>query len=211
MSHPIPRRTRSSLIVAALAAAAVGLVPSSAGAGVLVASATDCDEQPLSQPFVPWLDPMSYTPLAGGSFEAGSDSWELEDGAQVVAGNESYAVGAAGDSRSLRLPAGSSATSPSICVGLDHPTIRLFTKRSGWPTSALAVEVLFEDAAGGEHSLGIGAFGAASSWQPSAPLPVLANLLALLPGERTAVAFRFTSLSGDWRIDDVYVDPRHSS
>ncbi len=211
MSRPIIRRTRSSIIAVALVAAVAALVPSSAGAGLLVSSATDCDEQVLSRPFAPWLDPMSYTPVAGGSFEAGSTPWTLEDGAAVVSGNESYSVAGAGDSRSLRLPAGGSATSAPICVGLDHPTLRLFTKRSGSLISALAVEVLFEDAGGHVRSLGIGVFGAASSWQPSAPLPVVANLLPLLPGELTAVSFRFTALSGDWRIDDVYVDPRHSS
>ena len=36
---------------------------------------------------------------------------------------------------------------------------------------------------------------------------VVANLLPLLPGEHTPVAFRFTALGGDWSIDDVYVDP----
>jgi hypothetical protein len=40
-------------------------------------------------------------------------------------------------------------------------------------------------------------------------MPVIANLLPLLPGSRTAVAFRFTPYGdgGDWTIDDVYVDP----
>ena len=38
--------------------------------------------------------------------------------------------------------------------------------------------------------------------------PILVNLLALVPGERTAVAFRFTPRGlGSWLIDDVYVDP----
>ena len=204
-------RTRRTLIIGALAAGAIGLLPGSASAGPLVASATDCDDQALSQPFLPWLDPMSYTPLAGGSFEDGDASWSLDGGAAVVDGNESYAVGGSGDSRALRLPTGSSATSPSICVGIDHPTVRLFTKRSGSLLSSMAVEVLFEDAVGNQHSLPIGALGGGSAWRPSAPLPIVVNLLPLLPGERTAVAFRFTPISGDWRIDDVYVDPRHSS
>ena len=210
MKHSNPRRTRTSLLIAGLTIAIAGLAPSAAGAGVLVASASDCDEQPLSQPFAPWLDPMSYTPLAGGSFEAGADGWALEAGAAVGTGNETYAVSGPG-SRSLRLPAGASAISPPICVGLDHPTVRLFAKRAGLPTSTLAVDVLFEDAAGNEHSLQIATLGGASSWQPTVPVPILVNLLALLPGERTAVAFRFESNSGEWSVDDVYVDPRHSS
>ena len=36
---------------------------------------------------------------------------------------------------------------------------------------------------------------------------VIANLLPLLPGETTPVAFRFTAQGADWSIDDVYVDP----
>jgi hypothetical protein len=37
---------------------------------------------------------------------------------------------------------------------------------------------------------------------------VVANLLPLLPGAHTPVAFRFTpQLGGEWAIDDVYVDP----
>jgi hypothetical protein len=40
-------------------------------------------------------------------------------------------------------------------------------------------------------------------------MPIVANLLPLLPGDHTPVAFRFTpvGLGGDWRIDDLYVDP----
>ena len=39
-------------------------------------------------------------------------------------------------------------------------------------------------------------------------MTVLANLLPLLPGAHTPVAFRFTPLlGGEWSIDDVYVDP----
>lgn len=210
MKHRSTRRTRTSLLIAGLTVAIAGLAPSAAGAGVLVASASDCDSQPLSQPFAPWLDPMSYTPLAGGSFETGADGWALEGGAAVGAGNETYAASGPG-SHSLRLPAGASATSPPICVGVDHPTVRLFAKRAGLPISTLAVDVLFEDAAGNDHSLRIATLPGASSWQPTVPVPILVNLLSLLPGERTAVAFRFESNYGEWSVDDVYVDPRHSS
>ena len=41
---------------------------------------------------------------------------------------------------------------------------------------------------------------------------MLANLLPLLPGEMTAVAFRFTARGGaSWAIDDIYVDPKRRS
>ena len=46
------------------------------------------------------------------------------------------------------------------------------------------------------------------SWQPTLPMTVVANLLPLLPGEKTPVRFRCTPLlGGDWSIDDVQVDP----
>jgi hypothetical protein len=47
-----------------------------------------------------------------------------------------------------------------------------------------------------------------TQWQPSLPLPIVANLLPLLPGDMTPVQFRFTPVgSASWSIDDVYVDP----
>ncbi len=199
-----PRRWGLAL-VAALALA----VPASAQAGTLVASAPNCDEQALSQPFAPWLDPASYTLDNGGSFEGGASGWSLS-GASVASGNESYKVGGADDSSSLSLPSGSSATSAPICVGLEHPTIRVFARNGGSPFASLRVDVLFEDAAGGVHSLTIGNVGSTSSWQPSPQMPVVANLLPLLPGEYTPVEFRFVPQGGNWSIDDVYVDPHHS-
>jgi hypothetical protein len=40
-------------------------------------------------------------------------------------------------------------------------------------------------------------------------MPLVVNLLPLLPGEQTPVRFRFTPQgSANWQIDDVYVDPR---
>jgi hypothetical protein len=41
-------------------------------------------------------------------------------------------------------------------------------------------------------------------------MPIVANLLPLLPGSRTPVSFRVTATSGSWKIDDFYVDPYRS-
>jgi hypothetical protein len=204
----MPRLSPRKWTVAAIAAAAL-VVPASAQAGPLVASAPSCDDQALSQPFTPWLDPASYTLDRGGSFENGAEGWSL-NGASVTSGNESYNVGGADDSSSLSLPSGSSATSADICVGLEHPTVRVFARNGGSPFASLRVDVLFEDAAGNVHSLTIGNIGSTSSWQPSVQMPVVANLLPLLPGQYTPVEFRFTPQGGNWQIDDLYVDPHHS-
>ena len=207
------RSIRNRIFALAVPVAALLVTAPSAQAGPLVASAEDCDAQELSQPFMPWLDPASYTLAPDGGFEDGGSTWSLGGGAAVVSGNESHYVRDAGDTHSLKLPTGSSAKSATICVGIEHPTLRLFARNTGSQLSALKVEVHFEDAAGDVHSLPIGVVGAGSSWQPTQPMLIGVNLLPLLPGEHTPVAFEFTPVGsgGNWRIDDVYVDPYRRS
>lgn len=191
--------------------AATGVGAASANAGVLVESGPPCTNQPLSKPFLPWLDVMSYTPLRGGDFEGSTAGWTLGGGAATAAGNEPFQVAGPGDARSLALPAGSSAVSPAICVGIQHPTLRFFARRTSGGLlnlSTLRVDVLFEDTLGLLGSLPIGVVLSTGSWQPTLPMLMVANLLPLLPGQHTAVAFRFTPMgSASWAIDDVFVDP----
>ena len=204
------RRCLKAAVAALTAAAALAAGASSASAGVLVASAPDCASQSLSKTFLPWWDIADYTALSGGDFEGAGDGWTTTGGAAIAGGNEPYYVGSAGDAHSLSLPAGASATSPAICVGLSHPTIRFFVKRQsgGWLSLAsLHVDVLFETSTGQVASLPIGTVGNDGSWEPTSPMLVVANLLPLLPGDRTPVAFRFTAQDADFSIDDVWVDP----
>jgi len=201
-----------TLKVAAIGAVTLALVAGAtpASAGVLVQTAQSCEAQSLSQPFARFGDFADYTPVPGGSFESGSQAWTLAGGARVVSGNEAFDVRSAADSKSLYLPAGASATSPAMCVGLTEPTLRWFHKSSGsllGLTGAMTVEVLFEDSLGQVVALPIGAGLLGTSWQPSLPAVVTASLLPLLPDQKTAVAFRFRALSGSWNVDDVYVDP----
>jgi hypothetical protein len=198
------------LFTLALAAAAALLLAPAANAGLLVSSATDCADQSLDQTFLRWADVASYTLHPGGSFDSGPD-WSLDGGAAVVKGNEAfYVTGEKNDTRSLYLPADASATSGSICVGIEHPDVR-FLARASNPFATLSVQVLFEDATGELRSAPIGAISAGSSWAPTVPLPIAVNLLPLLPGERTAVAFKFTAQGGSFQVDDVYVDPYRSA
>jgi hypothetical protein len=148
----------------------------------------------------------NYVLHPGGDFERGAAGWDL-GGASIVNGNEPWKVGGATHGKSLAIPAGATVTTGSICVGIEHPTLRLFSKQtSGTTLGRLDVEVLFEDAGGNVHSLPIGAVGQ-GAWAPSQIMVLAANLLAGLPGERTAVAFRFSAQGGSFQIDDVYVDP----
>jgi hypothetical protein len=196
---------RISAVCAALAALTALLVPATAGAGPLNDQAPSCDSQVLGQPFLPWADVALYTLNPGGSFEDAGAGWRL-DGASVADGNEPYYVTGAADRQSLSLSAGGSAVSAPICVGIEHPDIRFFANASN-PGARLTVEVLFESQSGDVLSAPIGAVSGSSGWAPTAPFPIVANLLPLLPGRHTAVAFRFRATGGSFRIDDLYVDP----
>ena len=167
------------------------------------AQAAGCPEQPSAQTFLPWLDVSWYVPAPDGGLEGGGTGWDLAGGAAVVDGNNDHMDG----NRSLALPGGASATTAPMCIGVEHPTIRLFARNDGAPTSALAVSVVFRGLLGGTQELPIGVVAAGSRWSPTAVMPVLVNLLALT-GDQQA-AFRFTALrdGGEWTIDDVYVDP----
>lgn len=201
------RRTRIVRILSA-AVATMAVVAPSASAGVLTASASSCVDRAFENPFLPWADPANYVLAPDGGLENGGAGWSL-NGASVVDGNESYNVRAAGDSKSLSLPAGSDATSGAMCVGIEHPTLRIFSKSSGATVgSRLRVEVLWEDAAGNAQATTLGVVAPSAAWQPSQVMVIPVSLLTLLPGNHTAVAFRFTAVgTGSWSIDDVYVDP----
>jgi hypothetical protein len=183
-----------------LAAAAALATP--AHAGVLTKSATDCGDPELTQPFKRWLDNSNYKLVGAGTFENGTDGWTVTGGARVVTGNATQTAG----TKSLQLPAGSSATTPPVCVGLNEPTIRYFGKASGL-LSILTVSVQVQLQIGIWVTLPIGV-DLGTTWQPSLPHLVVANLLPLLPPDMTAVRFTFKPLLGAFQLDDVYVDPR---
>jgi hypothetical protein len=197
---------RSRPIVALAVVAVAIALPSSASAGILAADASDCSEQSFSQAFLPFADPASYTLQPGGDFEPGSPAWDLTSGAGDTTVNEPWKVTGDKDKQSLSLSQGSSATSPSICVGIEHPDVRFFSRASS-SVATLNVEVLFLDGAGATQTLPIGTVTGNTGWSPTAPMPIVANLLALLPGSKTPVSFRLTATSGSWKVDDFYVDP----
>jgi hypothetical protein len=205
-SRLLRRHLAGAVVLFAMSLAAVP----AAQAGPLVAAAADCPEAEPEHPFLRWADPATYVLVPNGIAETGR-SWDLKGGAQRRGGNETFFVHGAGESYSLSLPAGSSATSAPICAGLEEPTLRFFARNEGFLGSPLLVEVLYEDAIGAVHSLSIGRLLGGPRWQPTPILPVLANLLPLLPGDKTPLSFRFTAApGGEWAIDDVYLDPwRH--
>jgi hypothetical protein len=156
-----------------------------------------CEGRVIEQPFLAWDDPADYFLAPDGDFSEGGAGWDL-GGAEVVAENAPWWVqDILGTPAALHVASGAAVTSPTICVAEDDPTMRFFARGEG----ALQVEVLYTDTEGVEQALPIGVIDGSSEWTPSPALPITANTYEM------TVAFRFTALSGDWLVDDVYVDP----
>ena len=211
MTTSISWRTRTLALCALAAAAFVALSvtarPAKAGLGI------SCPN-PAEQVFKAWGDWANYSLVPNGAFESGTTGWKVSGAARVVAGNESFYVNDAGDRYSLSLPAGSSVTSPPMCISLLNSKMRFFVANSGDPDARLKVQVLYNGGVGGLLSLvtkllgisDVGYVTANSAWQPSSPIGMLSGALPLLT---SSVQFRFTAVDSgaSFRIDDVYLDP----
>ena len=171
-------------------------------AGLLgTGSASYCD--PFSfQAFRPWGDSSYYMLTPGGSFESGTPNWTLSGGAKVVSGNESFYIHAKSDSKSLYMPSGSTATTPTMCFAAGDWHMRFVTKGSG----QVKVNIIVNSALGVVSVLDGGTVKAGSSWSPS---PKVSLLLSNAGGLLTtkAISLRLTASGGAAQVDDVYLDP----
>jgi hypothetical protein len=189
---------RVALCTLAVTAAVFGATAQMGRAGIT------CPGQTTVQPFIPWGDHANYVLLPNGSFE-NMDGWALVGGAAQMSGNEPFYVNSPSDSRSLSLPSGASAVSPSMCFTLFHPDLRFFAVNTGSARSTLHVDVI-TNILGLKVTTPVATLASGSSWQPTGTLPFLTNLLAPLS---EGVQFRFTAQGngGSWQIDEAYVDP----
>lgn len=190
--------SRISMIVALGAAATVLLPVSAAQADLINLSA--CNLSPLTQPFAPWLDSSWYELSPGGDFE--TSSWQLTGGAQLVPGSERFVATGTEGERSLSLPAGASAQSPATCVDAAYPTIRMFTSGTG----LVAVSVVY-----GDVTIPAGVAVSVGGWQASLPALTDSALVAATEDGSAQVSIKLTTLLGNVRVDDVFVDPWNRS
>lgn len=198
-------KIRMGALAASSSIAMLAAVAPSAHAGLLSLAPGACG-QTLSQPFAQFGDTNEYALVPGGSLEAGTPSWTLKGGAQVVTGS------AHSGSRSLSLPAGSSATSPGACTGIDHPSARMFVRNTGSSTSKLNVWATYTPILGLiPVKVSLGTVSGSATWQPSSPMVMglLSNLIGSLNLGTTTVSFTFAPAdkTGNWQIDDLYLDP----
>ncbi|MEA2422643.1 MAG: hypothetical protein QOF55_1742 [Thermoleophilaceae bacterium] len=195
-------------------AALFAAVPGVASAGVLVASAPSCDNGATSQPFAAFGDSNAYFLVPGGDFESGAAGWD-RGSASVVSDQQPWTAPGADGAGALSIPAAGTVVSPTVCVGIEHPSMRFFAHRSGGGllagASQLAVTARVVTSLGAVAEIPVGTITSLTNgtkWNPTPAQVVLPSLLPLLPGEHTPVQFRFTAVgTSAWVIDDVYVDP----
>jgi hypothetical protein len=200
---------RLRYLVPALVAAAAFAVPA-ANAGLIGNLLGNCPTGG-TKVFAPWQDAANYLLAPNGSFEFGSGGWSLTGGAGIVSGNEPfYPTG----THSLALPSGSSATSPTVCLGTQQLYIRMFGKDLGGTDSGLRVRIQFYGLL--NNLLGykdFAVFPGGGDWAPTSQVQSGGGLLTPLPVvsilSSTSARIQITPLgSGSrWQIDDVYIDP----
>jgi hypothetical protein len=203
-------RMRRVCLTAAISAVAVVLLPVASANALVLKTTKDCPPRAISQPFAHWGDNADYVLAPDGAVENGAGEWRLRNGAQIVDGNSPFFANSPSDSHSLSIPRGGSATTGTMCIGKEHPTIRFFAKNQGSSLAYLDVQVQVETILGLEVSLPIGIERGNQSWEPSSTMRLVVNYLNLLPGTYTPVEFKFTARNGEWLVDDVYVDPRRN-
>lgn len=201
MSRPVLSSNRNRFVTL--------LIPALLALAVFAGSAQACSYSGAEKVFSPWGDQRNYVLAPDGGFEADGSGWRLRRGAAVVEGNESYYLNDAGDSKSLYLPARSSAASPPVCMAIDTPSFRLVARNSGDPSSQLRVEAVYKLLGLVRTKTG-GTLRAGSDWAPTRSISTVLTLSTiigtLIP---SAIEIRFTPLDsrGQWQIDDLYIDP----
>jgi hypothetical protein len=152
-------------------------------------------------PFAQFGDRHAYFPFSNNGFESGTNGWSLSGGAYVGSGNEPWYTNGWG-SRSLTLPPGASATSPSFCINLLDPAVRMFTRGSNGGT--LQIQVVFRGLTG--NITGIFNYDSENGSGAWAPSDRVSSQLAL-PLLTSSAQIRVTAASGTWQVDDAFVDP----
>jgi hypothetical protein len=201
---------RLRFLVPAVLAAAAFSVPA-ANAGLIGNLLSGNCPAGGTQVFAPWHDAAQYLLAPNGSFEFGTQGWSLSGGAGVVSGNEPfYPTG----THSLSLPSGSSALSPTVCLGTKQLYIRMFGKDLGGTDQGLRVRVYWYGILNqllGHSDFAV--FPAGGDWAPTsqvqsgggllAPLPVV----ALLSSSSARIEITPLGSGSRWQVDDVYIDP----
>ncbi|MDQ8043273.1 MAG: hypothetical protein REI11_01620 [Patulibacter sp.] len=197
----MPLRKQGTLVkgIAVLFASGAAAVAAPAGASAAATATTpstiptaSCVQQPTTKAFASVGDNADYSLAPGGDFES-SAGWTFTGGAKIASGNENVGITSGG--KSLQLPFGSVAVSPSFCVDESNPYFRFVAK----PDNALAgyaAVVFYKNAAGkvtqAQFTSSADASWGAGKWAVSKVSP-LATKIPLATGATASVQIAFVS------------------
>jgi hypothetical protein len=166
------------------------------------ATTLSCQEPLIVNPFTAFGDLRDYVLAPGGDFEnLALPGWTLEGGAYALRNSAGQGV--------LRMPEGSKATSPAMCVDLNYPTMRYFVRDTADGKARLSTQVMYVDHATAYTPYTVGKLDPKASWRLTEDIEIEPERGGVEAGWRR-VAFRLVAPKdvGDIRIDDLYVDPR---
>jgi hypothetical protein len=192
----MPLTTRRALGAVAIA---VGLLLTIASAPAL-ADASSCSTPTMTQPFASWGDYNWYTLVPGQTSEHFDGAgWTLTGGAKLL----TVTLPSGGSAGVLRLPMGSSATSPATCVDATYQSARMMV-RGVFGQAKVSASVSYETPSGWSDPASMGVVGVPTTWKPSAVL----TLSPPAPGWQLA---RFTLSAQGFnygsQLYNFYIDP----
>src|SRR5262245_37799503 len=208
MPYIIQGRRGGRLLAAVTAAFALTASPALAKNSDPVLSTAPGCTAPTSQPFAFAGDKSDYVLAPGGDIEGPLAGWTLSGGAQAVTGSAPAVSGGKPGARSLRIPAGGSATTAPMCVGAHSPYFRFQARNGG--TGRLKVQMVVLDGPKFTGVRDLGTITAGSSWAPTPQISISQGILGVngSSDSQATVSFRFTPVgAGNWQVDDVYLDP----
>jgi hypothetical protein len=95
-----------------------------------------------------------------------------------------------------------------MCVDETFPNFRFFARNVTTTKAQLEVKVLFMDTKGNIKSAKSGVLPASGAqWQLVSPFKIGITFDPTAANAAAPIAFQFTAKGGDWRIDDLVVDP----
>jgi hypothetical protein len=165
------------------------------------ATTLSCQDPVIVNPFTAFGDYRDYVLAPYGDFEnLALPGWTLTGGATAMRDAAGKGI--------LRMPAGSTALSPAMCVDLNYPTMRYFVRDAADDKSRLSTQVLYVDHATAYTPYTVGKLDPTRNWRLTEDIEIEPERGGVEAGWRR-VAFRLVApKEGDIRIDDLYVDPR---
>ena len=191
MPRKLSRGTRlvSTAGVAAIAALALPAA----------ASAAECPVVPTTKAFAAYGDLNEYFAAPGGTFDS-LNSWTRLRTPDLVPGFNLLSPGPG--SRAVLLRRDEGVTSVSFCVDRTMPHLRFAANNDGG--GQLDVTVSTQYGGSSDSSSGGVSPDAHRNWAPSEYIPLKTG--SIPAGEQGVATVSFRS-QGDWRVDDVAIDP----